>query len=577
MRMTTSWKNKLVGAVAAGAMVAGLFPMWALGLEADTTIKVTGIDSGDTASYYQVIQQNASTKAWELTSAFSTLDLTQTDANKAINDALEEGSKKTTLDFILDGIDAEEAGLIAAKAGTATGTLEEDPAGTYSKDVDPGMYLVLVEPKSDNKDVVYKPIIVSADYDQDDSAGKVSTVALPADLATAVAKKSPITLTKTAQQINDGSDTDAKGVAVGDTVQFTVTSAVPSYTSNFTAPVYKISDVLTGGLKLTGESDITVEVAGYTDLAKDTDYTITGVSDTGYTVEFQESFLKRVTGAPAVTITYKATVESTAATQVNLMDNTVKLNFSNKPSDTSGQGELTDKTRHYTFDIDGSTFGDNGGPGGDTTQNRTEEVQKIGLEANETSEDHVKATEYTGQKALQGATFQLRTAAADASTALKFKNGVLDATGSADVTSDAYGSIVMKGLDEGTYYLVETAAPDGYSFDPTPHTVVIAAQYVKDADDNDILASYTITIDGTNASTYTVELDANGKPKDLTESTTKITVDTNAITTLLINKKLGILPSTGGSGIVFYLVVGGVVAAISAYMRKQTKQMLDEA
>ena len=587
----TSWKNRVTAAIATAAIAASMLPVSALGLIADTEISVTGIDAGDTAAYYQVIKQNADTKAWELTGDFTSLDLTQTTANKKTNEdraaAVPSQPALTTLDFILDGIDADEAALIAAKAVTPAGNLD---GTTYKAEVAPGMYLVLVTPAGNNKDVVYKPIIVSADYDQTTSPNTVAanTASLPTP-TTAAAKKSPLTLNKTSSEAstNASKQDGAASVAVGDTVEFKVETNIPTYTGNFEKPVFKITDTLSAGLTMTADQQtaISVAVAGYE--LKSTDYTVTP-SATGYTVEFngaEGGFLYTVTGNPKVTITYKATVTSTAQEQVNEMDNTVKLNFSNTPSDKTGQGELTDKTRHYTFDIDGNIFGSGSSTG---TPDKTKEVEKVGVDGNGNIIKKITYTDYPDQlpnessfkeQPLGDAEFELRTSANDKNSALKFNDsGVLDANGSTVVKSNSDGSITMKGLDEGTYFLVETKAPAGYSFDPTPHTVVIDATYVNDADGNSVLSSYTVTIDG-NTSTYTAKTEkvvVDGEEKDipieLTDEAAAINVTANNQTTLLINKKLGILPSTGGSGIYFYLVLGGAIAGVSAYYIQKTKK-----
>ena len=41
---------------------------------------------------------------------------------------------------------------------------------------------------------------------------------------------------------------------------------------------------------------------------------------------------------------------------------------------------------------------------------------------------------------------------------------------------------------------------------------------------------------------------------------------------MISNKKLGLLPATGGSGILFYLFVGGAVAAVALILIKKVKQ-----
>ena len=107
--------------------------------------------------------------------------------------------------------------------------------------------------------------------------------------------------------------------------------------------------------------------------------------------------------------------------------------------------------------------------------------------------------------------------------------------------------------------------------------------YVPDADGNDVLESYKITFTYTpsegdpvvSATTYTVGKDnaSPAKPIELTNNSASITVSpTENKTALIVNKKLGILPSTGGSGIYFYIVVGGAIAGAAAYFICKTKK-----
>jgi LPXTG-motif cell wall-anchored protein len=49
-------------------------------------------------------------------------------------------------------------------------------------------------------------------------------------------------------------------------------------------------------------------------------------------------------------------------------------------------------------------------------------------------------------------------------------------------------------------------------------------------------------------------------------TTTTITLGEGSQTALIVNKKLGILPATGGSGIIFYLVAGGLLAGTAAIL-----------
>ena len=591
--MQATWKSKFVGAVATGAIVAGLVPMTAFGagaLTADTTITVSGLIEGDTATYYQVVTQDEATNAWKLTEAVDS------DADGKI-----DGSELTIADLVITGnpddaatdkevITASMANAIAAALTTnkAEGTDMEafNADGSSTAEVNPGLYMVVAVPSDTNKNTVYKPIFVSADYHNGDAegAGNTNSIAIAKDETdyqdkSGVFKASDLTIDKVAAELDDDGeeDVDAKGVGVGDTVRFTVTTPVVGYTKNFTNPQFKVTDVMTEGVELVSGS-IKVEVAGY-ELGED-DYTVTENGTSGYVVAFANDFLYRVVGAPVCTITYDATVTSAAAAQVNQMNNTVTLNFSNEPTDETGAGELTDKTRHYTFDIDGNVLGGSESTGGDPDKGRTEEVQKVYLDADETAVPAVPATEYNGTKALEGAEFQLldKQSGKLVEWTDNVRSGVADgANDKTKIVSDSYGSLVMKGLDEGTYILKETKAPQGYTPDPIEHTIVISATYVKDADDNDILSSYTITVDG-NESSYTVSLAGDPEiPQELIgDEPGTITVDPAAISTLIPNKELGILPSTGGAGLFLYLGVGGLVAVISTYLMKKNKKELDQ-
>lgn len=63
-----------------------------------------------------------------------------------------------------------------------------------------------------------------------------------------------------------------------------------------------------------------------------------------------------------------------------------------------------------------------------------------------------------------------------------------------------------------------------------------------------------------------------GKQNPDVTMTATVQTDTNNHTAMVYNKKLGILPATGGSGILFYLFVGGGIAAIALVLMRKTKK-----
>ena len=583
--MELTIKKRLAGFAAAGVLALAMAPMAAFGagaLQKDGSISVTGlIDASDTAQCYQIVTQDPTTNAWKLSANVDSDSDGKIDGSEiTINNLVIQDPNATGDATKVINSDMANAIAAAITANNASGQAMDKEGTTASKaGVDAGLYMVVATPGANNKNTVYKPIFVSADYSSTDGTNTYALVKNASDYADnkPIFKASDLTINKTAEEINNAvGDTKSEGVGVGDTLKFTVTTPIVGYTKDYTNPVFKITDALTEGLSLkTGTIQVTV--AGFTEgtnINKGTDYTVTENGTSGYVVAFDKKFLWAVKSNQQVTITYEATVTSTAGAQVNQMDNTVKLNFSNAPTDTTGAGTLTDKTRHYTFDIDGDVLGGSESTGGDPNKKRTEEIQKVYIESNGTATPSMPATSYNGTNALEGAEFQLtdQTTGKIVEWTNKVRSGSADAPNNkTKIVSDDYGSIVMKGLDEGTYKLKETKAPQGYTPDPTEHIIVIAAEYVNDADGNKILKEYTITVDG-NVSKYTVELDGETPKELIGDDVAEITVDSSAVTTLISNKKLGILPATGGDGIFFYVFVGAAIMALAVVLARRYRK-----
>ena len=118
------------------------------------------------------------------------------------------------------------------------------------------------------------------------------------------------------------------------------------------------------------------------------------------------------------------------------------------------------------------------------------------------------------------------------------------------------GSVVFKGLKEGTYYLKETKAPSTYQLTENVYKIDIVATYASANNDQlKTLTSYTITVTNTN--------DSNDKRTFTYKSKEDTTmVVTNPLT--IKNTKLGTLPSTGGMGTYLFTIIGVVVMAGAA-------------
>ena len=799
-------------------------------------LTLAGLETGDTVTYYRIIEQDVGNNTAIGTQKWKLSEIVDADSNGIVDgtentdfghkvkstdattvnglyvdemvissyttddngNAVTSDTRQLTPDMVNAIATAVTNNLKNGKSAIGTGSASEDKFEVENAVA--GLYMFVAVPKTtDNNnepDYVYKPVFVAADYynsvsTPEDSTHEIALETVAGQLKTyadypeasvssgqaanaGVFKKSPLSIDKQAGKKNaSGTYTDLQSdVAVGDTVDFSITVPVPTYTKNYVAPQFYITDTLTSGLKLVSDSIAIKVMNGNSEVTvtKDTDYKVFVKGDTKYTsfngmetspegfvVQFlndnpnetghQDGFLYTVTGAPTATITYQATITSADgakfAQQINQMDNTAKLiysrdpNFipngyysSNKttvtvpdidpitgeqrknpttgdpltkdveqylpadnfnpddptnkvttdPNDTTKTikeptGELQDKTRHYTFDIDADVLGrDQSGDkvkddqGQDTTEtlpdsehDNTSEIRKVWIDANGTAVIQEKRTnevskngdgthagsEYGGKNGeygwLEGAKFSLTQTKSHTVTGagtgtfediattdqveIKFdENHVRAATGS-NPTSDARGYIAMKGLDAGVYVLKEISAPLGFAFNPNiQYEITITPTYVmepgtpttgntpedgKGGADDLILSSYEVQIKTqkldenlnivgsepvTTNCTYNLKKDNNGNPISLlkddgTSNTEPPTAGEPPVTTvaaagidttvqtfgdnkaaMVYNQKLGILPATGGSGILFYLFVGGAVAGIALVLMDRVKK-----
>ena len=200
-----------------------------------------------------------------------------------------------------------------------------------------------------------------------------------------------------------------------------------------------------------------------------------------------------------IKLTYKAKLANSAVMGYEGNENEVKFVYSNDPA-TTGTGESpTSKTKTFT----------------------------LGITVNKTNSDG---------DALKGSTWLLK----------KGDDIVAEIDG-ADLSTFEW-----KGLDVGTYTLTETEAPNNYTKLEGKITVVIAATYSEQTDDDGTysLATYTATVTGPQG--YVTKTNGESDYANIQTGITSLNVK---------NFQKGALPSTGGVGL--YVILGLAGAAFA--------------
>ena len=248
------------------------------------------------------------------------------------------------------------------------------------------------------------------------------------------------------------------------------------------------------------------------------------------TVTIPFTTLSNYTKGDPVRITYDASVNQNALT-ANYENNTAVLTYSNSPY-SEGTGETPAKTVCITdIDLD---------------------VLKVD------GSDH--------SKPLPGAEFKLyRTVDGNDeyylwNTDTQTVSWVAARNSSDTFKTDTTGHFeqVIRGLGQGTYYLLETKAPTGYNLLKDPVTVAVSAS------ETDQLITYDVTFNGEAASLSGHSIDMN---------TARSTTQPKAAGSIENNSGI-ILPDTGGTGTKLFYLAGTaliILTGILGIVRKSTK------
>ena len=436
--------------------------------------------------------------------------------------------------------------------------------GAFTAEVEAGEYIILV---SFSGRYVYNPAVVSVNVTDANlvdsssvSGGEVNMNTQFSAGDTAYMKKSD---TEFIKYIVVGDSTSQSTTAsYGDSVGFKLMSmTIPSYSDDYASPlIFRIIDDLNpdrlSGSPFLGVTGLTVKVGGSVvhpatgeGAEAVTNYTVTYYKDDGvtttedptkaakYKIEFADDFI-RANVMKAVEVTYSSTFTNNA--KLALQDYSSEfvsnmtaptLQYSNNPTDKDSYCNLLSYTETFTFGID--VVGD----GIQTYE--LNKVSEAGADYEPVKDENNNEITQKSKKALAGATFTIYSDAA--------MNNVITTVGTNGTSiSDANGHVEFRGLGEGTYYLKETSAPEGYTLNKNNYKIRIGRSNRFGGIYSYSVTTYLMGDTDTQIGSATYYVDANPRvtPAEV------------------VNTQLVSLPTTGGVGTIIIAIVAGVGMAV---------------
>lgn len=558
--------RKLSALLLTFVLVISLAPA-ALAAPANTDITFGGVMAGDTVTAYPMVTYDATYSSFTYHAAFKTfLEAKRASAGTSLDawfSALASDVLSGYLTEYTEKVQAGTADLPTAKVEDTVAT----GATSTTLNLAPGFYLVLTRTTTANS-LVYTPVAVFARVMGDHSvkvyAGGSSTE-LPAPYTiTMKSEAAPVIVKKVRNNYSDlvsgtyYQPTTSSSVGTYHGVDFVIKVTIPNYagdphfstltikdtlenaaltTNDFsTVSIHKTYDPATGGLTgnlnaalKTATSSIGAYAGGKQDIVLDLDYdllknTTPGATETVFYIQYHARLQKDA-------IDTNTTLDAAAGTTTNMGKNTAALTYA----------LATDPTEKTTDPVSTSVY-----------------TYSVKLEKKDADGN-----------ALTGAKFRLYSD--DTMTAeVKLTQ---DAAGfyypadvgapGVEIDTDTGSSFLIKGLEQGTYYLKETATKAGFYLPKGGFKIVLAG-------DGNATTDRKLTGKLAAASTLTAMDSADGSLVGT------VSVDGTAVNQLdivLKNSSQPILPSTGGMGTALF-TFGGVAlmvlaAGLTIYMRKR--------
>ncbi len=480
----------------------------------------------------------------------SAIGLTASDAHKTKGDVNY---------FTSDMLNNKLAAALTANATTVKNALETavknggvamtetDTAGhTFADQMEQGLYLVVETRVPENVTSTCNPFFVSLPMTTvDGAAWNYDVTVYPKNQTGNPTLDKTVREDKNSTGKNNGNLTDIKDgyehtatASVGDTVDYQIISTLPTITSKASSPSeYTYVDTMSKGIKY-NKNDVVIEFfkdAGCTDKITTWDensgnFTVAyddaqnimtikmteiGLSEINEATAVYTDSIKRGYSDCTMRITYAATL--TADAELGDTDNPNEVELTWRRTNNTYFDTLKDCCHVYTYGIDVlKQFSDNGG-----------NVRNVKFRLhNDTDDCYIIAEQKDGIYYAKG----FAAKKADATT----------------FVPNSSGHIVVKGLEDDTYSLTETATDKGY---------VLLKEAVKIV----IKTSENGQCEKCGAKLLTASAIVNGKDVTMTEG--------NAIVPLTVVNNPGFdLPKTGGYGTWMFTVGGVALLGAAAFI-----------
>lgn len=284
------------------------------------------------------------------------------------------------------------------------------------------------------------------------------------------------------------SDPDVNEPSVGDSVNFKITVTAQKGAQN-----YVVHDTMSDGL--TFNNDVVVKVGVATLTAPD-DYTVLVSPDVtdgcAFEIHFTESYLNSISDTTDIVVTYSATINDKAVIGTDPATNSAELDYGDNSS-----VEIDTETETYVYYFD-----------------------LVKTDAEDILIDGAQFKLYESEEGTEAIKFVNN----DGTYRVAMKNEISNPDLTTDTIIVSGGKVRITGLGEGTYYLEETVAPDGY---------------------NKLTDRISVAVNSNNSATVSDNEDG--------------TYTYNAGGVQVENKAGSLLPSTGGMGTTLIYIAGAVL------------------